>query len=83
MADSNETTQNPSIVIDLDAWIQEAQSRAVEYQGLEEAQFFLTEARRYLVMKTYLSRIADKLDSIEKRLLTIQDQVQGQEQEKI
>ncbi len=72
MPDSNENTQSPNIVLNLDAWIQEAQSRAVEYQGLEEAQFFLTEARRYLAIKVFLSKVTDRIDSIKEDLLAYQ-----------
>lgn len=54
---NTQTNLTPSLVLDVDSWIKDAQKKAVEYEGMPEADDFLLVARRFLALKNQIAEL--------------------------
>ena len=55
----------PDHAFDPEKWAAEAMKRSTDYAGLEEASWFLTEARRYL-------SLGEKIRELQRQILSLQ-----------
>lgn len=54
---NTQTNLVPALVLDVNSWIKEAQVKAVEYEGMPEAEDFLLVARRYLALRDRITQL--------------------------
>jgi len=61
MTQQNQSNLVPSLVLDVDSWIKELQTKAVEYEGMPEADHYLLTARRFLALKKHADGLETRI----------------------